>query len=102
MDQPVRTLTVIDDLTVYHAMAQKNTLLDALDGASTLELDLAQVGEIDTAGLQLLLLIKREAARTGKGVRLIGHSPAVRELIEFTHLAAHFGDPMVISASEAR
>lgn len=101
MDLPVCTLTLFDDLTVYHTLAQKNTLLDALKGASTLELDLAQVGEIDTAGLQLLLLVKREAARAGKEVRLTGHSPAVRELIEFAHLAAHFGDPMVITAGEA-
>ena len=90
------------DLTIYHALAQKSQLLDALGSADTLELDLSQVVEIDTAGLQLLLLAKREANKAGKRMTLTAHSPVVRELIEFTHLGAHFGDPMVITAGEAR
>ncbi|HET6718930.1 MAG TPA: STAS domain-containing protein [Rhodocyclaceae bacterium] len=96
-----RQLTLLQDMTIYHALEQKTLLLDALAEGRTLELDLSQVGAIDTAGLQLLLLIKREAGRAGKQLKLTGHSPSVRELIEFTQLAAHFGDPMVIPRNEA-
>ena len=95
-------LVITQDLTIYHALAQKSQLLDALGSGDTLELDLSQVAEIDTAGLQLLLLAKREANKAGKRMTLTAHSPVVRELIEFTHLGAHFGDPMVITAGEAR
>lgn len=97
----VRQLSLAQDLTIYHALEQKSQLLDALAEGQTLELDLSQVAAIDTAGLQLLLLVKREAGSAGKQVKLTGHSPAVRELIEFTQLAGHFGDPMVIPRSEA-
>ena len=97
-----RQLAVTQDMTIYHALEQKAQLLDALNAGQTLELDLSQVVEIDTAGLQLLLLAKREANKAGKRMTLTAHSPVVRELIEFTHLAAHFGDPMVITAGEAR
>lgn len=98
---PAVRLAMTQDMTIYHALPQKTELLEALAEGRALELDLSQVSEIDTAGLQLLLLVKREASRAGKEVRLTGHSPAVRELIEFTQLAGHFGDPMVIPRSEA-
>ena len=92
----VRQLAMAQDMTIYHAQEQKAQLLGALAEGTTLELDLAQVAEMDTAGLQLLLLVKREAARAGKTLRLTAHSPAVREVIEFTHLAAYFGDDVGI------
>ena len=96
----IRQLAIAQDMTIYHAAEQKTQLLEALAQGQTLELDLSQVAEMDTAGLQLLLLAKREARKGNKEVKLIAHSPAVRELIEFTHLAGHFGDPMVIPRSE--
>ena len=59
-------LSLTEDLTIYHALEQKTILLDALADADDLELDLMQVGEIDAAGLQLLILLKKEAQRAGK------------------------------------
>ena len=76
-------------------------LLDALAAADELELDLLQVGEIDTAGLQLLILLKKEAQRAGKQVTVVAHSQAVRSVIDFCNLAAELGDPLVIPAAEA-
>ena len=65
-----------------------------------LELDLLQVGEIDTAGLQLLILLKKEAQRSGKRLSIVAHSQAVRAVIDFCNLAAELGDPLVIPAAE--
>lgn len=93
-------LTILEDLTIYNAMEHKQKLLDALNAASHLELDLSQVGEIDTAGLQLLLLAKREAARLNKDLDIVAHSPNVRQTLDFCNLTAFFGDPVVISAHE--
>ena len=76
-------------------------MLDALSACEELELDLAQVGEIDSAGLQLLLLLKREAQVGGKRVILVRHSQPVRATIEFCNLVAELGDPLVIPATEA-
>jgi len=92
-----RCLVLDTDLTVYHAEAQKGALLAALDDANQLELDLSMVGDIDTAGLQLLILIKREAHEQGKTVALTRHSNAVRQAIDFCNLAATFGDPIVVA-----
>lgn len=97
----VRRLAITQEMTIYHALEQKTLLLDALAERKILELDLSQVAEIDTAGLQLLLLVKRESNTAGKKLKVIAHSPAVRELIEFTQTAGYFGDPMVIPRDAA-
>ena len=95
-----RRLTLTEDLTIYHALDQKNTLLDALAASDELELDLLPVSDMDTAGLQLLILLKKEAQRSGKRVSIVAHSQAVREVIDFCNLATELGDPLVIPAAE--
>ena len=94
-------LSLTEDLTIYHALEQKHRLLDALGSTDELELDLMQVGDIDTAGLQLLILLKKEAQRTGKRLAIVAHSQAVRSVIDFCNLAAELGDPLVIPAAES-
>lgn len=93
-------LTLTEDLTIYNALALKEELLAAIKEHKTIELDLSQVGQIDTAGLQLLIFAKREATQLKKEMRIVAHSKAVQEIIDFCNLAADFGDPVVISAHE--
>ena len=99
---PSQTLSLVDDLTIYNALEQKGMLLDALQASDDIELDLSQVNEIDTAGLQLLILLKKEAQRAGKRVTIVAHSQPVRAVIDFCNLAAELGDPLVIPAAESR
>lgn len=94
-------LALEGEMTIYNAAAIKEQLLAALNATQDLELDLGQVGEIDTAGCQLLIMAKREAARQGKSLRLVEHSPAVLDVLNFYNVAAFFGDPLVIPASES-
>lgn len=86
------------DLTIYAAAEAKAGLTALLEACSEVELDLSAVSEIDTAGFQLLLLIKREAQRLGKTVRFVAHSRATLELIDLYNMAAQLGDPLVIPA----
>ncbi|ACB36051.1 anti-sigma-factor antagonist [Leptothrix cholodnii SP-6] len=90
-----RTLRIQGELSIFRATELKQALL--AEPAAT-EIDLSGVTDIDTAGLQLLMLAKKHARRSGREVRLVGHSPAVIELFELLHIAGHFGDPMVIDA----
>ena len=94
-------LTLAEDLTIYHALEQKSALLNALADTDDLELDLMHVGEIATAGLQLLILLKKEAQRAGKTISIVAHSQSVRAVIDFCNLAAELGDPLIIPAAEA-
>jgi anti-sigma B factor antagonist len=97
-DGDAHRLVLEKDLTIYNAPEHKRALLDALDKARVVELDLASVGEIDSAGLQVLLLAKRESLAARKEMRIVRHSPAVQELLEFFNVASYFGDPLVIPA----
>ena len=93
-----KRLPIREDMTIYHAGAQKQQILSAPELTKHLELDLQEVAEMDTAGLQLLLLLKREAVQQGKHLSVINHGPRVQQVIDFCNLAGTFGDPMVISA----
>ena len=81
------------NMTIYEAAADKQVLLGALAKAKGLEVDLSSLREMDTAGLQLLILLKRESLRAGTAMRLVGHSPAVRDVLETYNMTAYFADP---------
>lgn len=85
-------------MTIYTAGEIKARLLDGIAGTTILELDLSHVGEMDTAGFQLLVMAKRESQRLGRVLRIVAHSPAVREVIDFYNMDAFFGDPVIIPA----
>ena len=87
-------------MTIYNAGDVKARLLNGARRAAVLEVDLSHVGEIDTAGIQLLVMAKRESQRLGTTLRIVAHSPAVREVIDFYNMDAFFGDPMVIPAED--
>ena len=96
---PANRLVIGEDMTIYQAQAQKEQLLAALAAAEHLELDLSGVAEMDTAGLQLLMLLKREVLQQDKRLTISGHSPAVQHVLDFCNLVGVFGDPMVIPAN---
>ena len=91
-------MSIEQDMTIYHAENLKTELLAGLAHSAAFELDLSQVAEIDTSGIQLLMLAKRESQKQGKTLAIVAHSPAVQELLDFYNLAAFFGDPLVIPA----
>lgn len=97
----MQTLAIEGEMTIFFAAEQKPQLLNFLaKRGKEFELNLANVSEIDTAGLQLLILLKREAARTGKTLRYVMHSKAVLEVLELTRLTSGFGDQVVLAHNE--
>ena len=69
------------ELSIYRAADLKAPLLAALEAEGELELDLSGVTEMDTAGLQLVLLARREAGACGKRMTLAACSEAVRDVL---------------------
>ncbi|TWI62106.1 anti-anti-sigma factor [Pseudoduganella lurida] len=85
------TLRIEGELTIYRAAELKPLLLGAVRADGVPALDLSAVTEFDSAGLQLVLMMRRAAAVHGRTVRIVDPSPAVREvlaLIGLTELAA--------------
>lgn len=92
------TIQAEGSMTIYEAAQLKPLMLEALQKHQHIEIDLSEVAEMDTAGMQLLLLLKRTANRTGKSVALVAHSPASLDVIDRYNLGGYFGDPVVISS----
>lgn len=107
MDHPsnddATVLFIEGQLNIYRAHELKQLLVDRLADAGRLDLDLAGVSEIDSAGLQVLLLAKRIAMAARQQLHVIAPSPAVQELFKLTGLAAHFDiasdDPLPMGAA---
>ena len=91
-------VSIAGTMTIYDAVEHKKYLLNAFNNSDELEIDLSGVSEMDTAGVQLLVLLKREAFKEGKQVRLVAHSAASQEVLEVYNLGAYFGDQLVISS----
>jgi anti-sigma B factor antagonist len=94
----VGTWNVEGELTI-HTAGERKAALQALlgeaaaaDGPDELEVVLADVTEMDTAGLQLLLLAKREAEHLGKPLRLRSANHVVTDLLAIAHLTTELED----------
>jgi len=94
------SMCVDGDLTIYEAAQRKLEFMEQLQATDVLEIDLANVGEMDTSGLQLLMLVKKEAQLLGKRVRFVGHSKAVVDVLELADLIPAFGDPVLMLKGE--
>lgn len=84
------------EMTIYTAETQRRQLEAYLASGQQLELDLSQVSEIDSAGLQLLIWLKNQAAQADKTLNFVMHSPAIVQVLELTNLSAYFGDPLLL------
>jgi ABC-type transporter Mla MlaB component len=80
---------VIDgDLTIRYASRRRVQLLDWLAQARPDEaLDVAQVKACDTAGLQLLLALRRSRAEQGLGLGLCHPTAALTEVLQRSGLS---------------
>ncbi len=90
-------ITLAGELTVYSVAEVKARLAEAMNRHDEIEVDLAGITEIDTAGLQLMLIAKR---RAGKAVRFVHHSPTVMRWIDLANLGGVLGDLMLVDAAD--
>jgi anti-sigma B factor antagonist len=94
MSHPI-PLRIDGELTIYRAAELCDALKTALAGlpdGHDLEVDLLEVTEMDSAGVQLLVAAKKTARASGRELRVTGRSPAVEEVLETLRLVGHFAD----------
>ena len=95
------SLVLQGELTIYHAESLKAQLLALLQKSGELEVDLHDVTELDSAGIQILMAAKKAAQSRGQHLRLVGHSRPVLEVFELFNLSAFFGDPVLLAGVRA-
>jgi anti-anti-sigma factor len=93
----VNSHAISGELTIYTAANEKLLLQDFLESDDDLELNLSQVSEMDSAGLQVLILMKQEAVRRNKKLQYTMHSKAVLDVLEMCNMTATFGDQVILT-----
>lgn len=81
------------ELTIYTVAEARETLLDILVAGNEVDIDLARVTEIDTAGLQWMLAAK---SLPDTILRYVGHATVVQQILELANLAQRLHDPIVM------
>jgi anti-anti-sigma factor len=88
---PLKPLVLEGELTIYGAAELQARLVAALgDAPGGLDIHLADVTELDSSGVQLLMATVRAAQATGRSVVLSAPSEAVRDVLELFGLATFF------------
>jgi len=82
-------LVIKDEMTPYTALEQKNKLLQHFKVDHELQIDLSEVSEIDSAGLQILVFLKQKASTKDIILTLAHHSQSVIEVLELLNLTAY-------------
>jgi len=89
-------------MTIGRAAELKPALLGPLAAGKTpheaLHLDLGGVAEIDSAGVQLLLLARELSAARGKPLRVVACSLPVRQVLRLLHLTGAFDLPPEVTS----
>jgi anti-anti-sigma regulatory factor len=88
-------LKIEGELTIFRAMDLKPVIMAT---PPVDEIDLSGVTDLDSAGLQLLMLAKKTALTQKRDVKLSGHSPAVLDVFELLNVAGYFGDHLVMDS----
>jgi len=89
-------VVIQEEMTIYTVLEQKSKLIPCLKADAELQLDLSEVVEIDSAGMQLLVYMKQEAIRLNNRFSLYHHSQAVVEVVDLLNLTSVFGDSIVL------
>jgi anti-anti-sigma factor len=85
------------EMTIYRAAEIKQTLLTPIVESAVVEFNLSKVTELDSAGVQLLMLAKRTAQTKHGDVRLVALSPAVLDVMQLLDLGSYFRDASAIA-----
>lgn len=93
-------LTCQGELTIPYAKAWQDIILSHFEPEKDLSLDLEHVHKIDTAGVQVLVFLKKKLALTSKVLSLANHSPSIKKVWDLLGLVSFFGDKIRLKKEE--
>lgn len=79
-------LKIDGDLNIYNVAESHESLLEFVDNFKAFEIDMSSVNEIDTAGIQLLLQLKRKADQEERSMQLSACNEQVCDLLDLYQL----------------
>jgi len=87
-NRSARQVALAGEVTIFTAEEIRRQLLAAIDGEDDVDVDLSQVTEIDTAGVQLIVAALREAAQRGRELSFTAGSAPVVEVMGLLGLSS--------------
>lgn len=100
LTQTQATIVLEGELNIYNVARIKLELQNSMKEDSDLWVDLSQVSEVDTSGLQLLLAAHIAMNKAGKKLQLINPSEAVQEYASRCNFSLSFAVPLNSGDSE--
>lgn len=85
-DEHKTSLYIDGELTIYTAQEYRQSIIAGFDTNKNLEVDLTEVEEIDTSGLQILSALSKELAENGNEMKIIAASNVANDAIQASHL----------------
>lgn len=91
------------ELTIYTCADKKQelTVVMSESGKADIDLDLSQVTEIDTAGLQLLILMKTRMTQEERQMNVTAYNDVIQDVMDLCNLSGLFSIPQVIPHQES-
>jgi ABC-type transporter Mla MlaB component len=98
MSRDTTKLTVLkpENMTIYEAMDLQVLFSTALASYKQIEVNLSEVAEIDSAGLQLMISLKNDAIKQNKSMSFTAHSREVIEFLDLFNMSQFFGNPVML------
>jgi anti-sigma B factor antagonist len=96
-NENLMSISILNEMNIYNATELKKLLDKRIDDKRDMEINLDGVSEIDSAGIQLLMLIKQERSNNNLHLSLVQHSNAVLDAFEFLGLVSYFNDPVLLT-----
>lgn len=81
---------VVGEMNIYKAKENKKILISYLKNNKNVILDLSNVNEFDTAGLQLLMSFKKTLSVNGKNLYLRAPSECIKNIITLLKMENYF------------
>ncbi|MBA4068768.1 MAG: anti-sigma factor antagonist [Acinetobacter sp.] len=92
-------LAIEGEMTIFVAAEFLSAIQEPVQKNLNMEIDLSQVTEIDSAGLQLMIFVKKKSVLHAFDLHFVNHSKPVQEILELTDLGSFFGDPIVLQTN---
>ena len=84
---PLPVLKIDGPLTIYEVGDARKNMLEHLNTGKEFHMDLGQIPDCDTAGVQLLISAKKTVEKSGKSFRVLQASSAVINAVRLLGLS---------------
>lgn len=85
-------------MTIYQAESLASEIMPLIESEQNLTFDLSAITELDSSGVQLLMMAKTYCVNAGRKFNLINHSQTAIGVFELLGMIGWFNDPLVLSA----